>query len=149
MERTVSRWVPAPGEAPAPPRHSLPSRVLVEALGVPPAEAPSYCLKMLGREEYLVAEQPLCSFSSLLEDVLLHGRAFLVLLHRADIRVEVASPEVYAAIERAVQLDRRRRRRSTGPYNRFVRNMEPASSWDIKGGGLLYHRAFVFLFQRS
>ena len=47
---------------------------------------------MYGREEYLVEEQPLCSFSSVLEDVVQHGEAFLVMQHKEDIALQVTCP---------------------------------------------------------
>ena len=47
---------------------------------------------MYGREEYLVEEQPLCTFSSVLEDVVQHGQAFLVMQHKEDIALQVSCP---------------------------------------------------------
>ena len=85
----------------------LPSALIVEELGISREDAPNFCLQVLknsshsfhplvdpgqilGREEYLVEEHPLCTFSSVLEDLVTLEQAFLVLRHKDTIPLEVS-----------------------------------------------------------
>ena len=78
---------------------------MVEELGISKEDAPNFCLQVhrdlfiqfhpvsyrqiLGREEYLVDDHPLCTFSSVLDDLVAHGQAYLVLRHKDNISLEV------------------------------------------------------------
>ena len=61
----------------------LPSEIILyvaNGLGIEKKNIQNYCLKVLGKEEYLVEERPICHYTSILDDVLNIKKAFLVIL---------------------------------------------------------------------
>ena len=79
-------------------------------------------------------DHQLCSFASVMDDLVQHGQAFLVLRHKDDMNLEVASDGVYLGLEKAVQLDHRNDgRRSTVSYKRVERSMANTYSWEFDG----------------
>ena len=79
-------------------------------------------------------DHQLCSFASVMDDLVQHSQAFLVLRHKDDMNLEVASDGVYLGLEKAVQLDHRNDgRRSTVSYKRVERSMANTYSWEFDG----------------
>ena len=102
----------------------------------------------MGREEYLVEDHPLCTFSSVLDDLVAHGQAYLVLRHKDNISLEVcllcrflttaqvASDVVYPQMEKIARHNvpaggLKRSQSAAGKL--YKRNMEPTSSKDMEG----------------
>eukprot|EP00092_Neocalanus_flemingeri_P011672 GFUD01012577.1.p1 GENE.GFUD01012577.1~~GFUD01012577.1.p1 ORF type:complete len:1133 (+),score=268.09 GFUD01012577.1:126-3524(+) len=85
----------------------LPSEIIsfvATGLGIEKTNIQNYCLKVFGKEEYLVEERPVCHYISILDDVLNIKKAFLVLKKKDDIIMKIASDDVYTKLAKDIKI---------------------------------------------
>ena len=90
----------------------------------------NYCLKVLGKEEYLVEECPITQYASVLEDVVKMKKAFLVLKKKDDVITKIASDDVYAKLNKEAKRNSVERRVSMA-YRKFTKKVIFVSSVEL------------------
>ena len=90
----------------------------------------NYCLKVLGKEEYLVEECPIVQYISILEDVVNTKKAYLVLKKKDDIIMKIASDDIYTKLFKEAKMKGVERRVSMA-FRKFNKKNLCVSSVDL------------------